>query len=802
MKRVSPVACRPRVADYSFLWWAHGASSTCCPRRGNAPKTSDRQKVVCIQAGRYGLALDAEKVELLHFGPVAKPVPAAEAVAQGNEAVFALPKGILDLSVTTGGTTYTCVRGAVDQRDHFNFPIRLIESGRFVQRIDVLQLVFEDKAGRRLNAAGRLEMVAWPDRLRLLLEVTPEEPLTNAALAARFGNADRVAHGSESRDSWAAGQKWSVMAALAPGAGRVADAERPLGIEATTGGGRSKVKAIHDPTGGMYRVELPSQRWSSKSGTYDPEEHLDRLDRYRVKVSNPADRERVCRLRFVREPFHAGITGFTPMIRDAEGHPTGIPVQLSKNWHSREERRALYDGAWFHGSTMLHLPPRSETELELAIAYARWGGVPAASHAQLCLIGWGTNQRWDEAAIGSFGESICYEPDGCQRRCMIDDVRPLMVWQMNSKRRKWGWTNNVGGGDFLVYVDERGLYQYLTHAKADYRAHGPNLTDVVYAGTTVDGHIAVRVGVSTPRCDDINRAFHRLRYDVLKPTRFQRLAFYQLGADHYLWFQFLKMARGNASGLVEEWTPKLGGKRYHRTGIPCEGDAPWFSLHETVSKDTQGGAWANRGLIIRSWKARLGGKDVPTPFASVYGTAVGAKSASLELSPPPGVKELLPGDFVEAEVELVIMPMKADDYYGPNDGLRAALKAGGNTWKPIHREAAGNHLGLAAQKGIVRGRYPVVVQVDDGQRAELTVAGGVGYVPITFTGLADCRGYKLSRWADGKWVAVDQGVHGNDFWQTDHDPVTDTWRITYNVSLDTPGDERRSVRFAFGRKEP
>ena len=59
-----------------------------------------------------------------------------------------------------------------------------------------------------------------------------------------------------------------------------------------------------------------------------------------------------------------------------------------------------------------------------------WGGVPAASHAQLCLIGWGWNQRWDQAAIGSWGESICYEPEGIQVRCMIDDVRPLMVWSM------------------------------------------------------------------------------------------------------------------------------------------------------------------------------------------------------------------------------------------------------------------------------------------------------------------------------------------------------------------------------------
>jgi hypothetical protein len=55
------------------------------------------------------------------------------------------------------------------------------------------------------------------------------------------------------------------------------------------------------------------------------------------------------------------------------------------------------------------------------------------------------------------------------------------------------------------------------------------------------------------------------------------------------------------------------------------------------------GPWANRGLVIRSWKARLGGKDAP-PFASVYGTmAAKIPSAALELSAPQDLKQLQPG---------------------------------------------------------------------------------------------------------------------------------------------------------------
>src|SRR5205085_10096052 len=34
---------------------------------------------------------------------------------------------------------------------------------------------------------------------------------------------------------------------------------------------------------------------------------------------------------------------------------------------------------------------------------------------------------------------------------------------------------------------------------------------------------------------------------------------------------------GNAQGLVEEWGFQQGGLRYERTGIACDGEAPWFS---------------------------------------------------------------------------------------------------------------------------------------------------------------------------------------------------------------------------------
>jgi hypothetical protein len=65
--------------------------------------------------------------------------------------------------------------------------------------------------------------------------------------------------------------------------------------------------------------------------------------------------------------------------------------------------------------------------------------------------------------------------------------------------------------------------------------------------------------------------------------------------------------------------------------------------------------------------------------------------------------------------------------------------------------------------------------MDRGQRAELVVAGGIGYVTVTLTGLNHSRGHELL--VPGQ--RLNQSVQGNDFWQTDFDPQRKTWSITF-----------------------
>ena len=135
------------------------------------------------------------------------------------------------------------------------------------------------------------------------------------------------------------------------------------------------------------------------------------------------------------------------------------------------------------------------------------------------------------------------------------------------------------------------------------------------------------------------------------------------------------------------------------------------------------------------------------------------------------------------------------EFYGTYGGLirRLALKAGlrdgANHWRGVHRQALGNDLRVDAIRGRLVAAYPPVVAVDRRGRAELEILGGTGYLPVTFTGLRRSRGWSLqSIDASGSASTVDQSVHGRDFWQAAHDPVSGTWRLTFNLPRDANAD--------------
>lgn len=524
---------------------------------------------------------------------------------------------------------------------------------------------------------------------------------------------------------------------------------------------------------GWHRINIDGVGAASPPPGFDPVN--DSMERIRLVLTNPTGGEQTARLMFEKGGGGFSVTGMSAVLRTPDGLPTGIPVQLSKNWHN-DRRGGVHSGTWFHGISQVRLPPKSTTELELSIVYGHWGGVAAASHAQLCLVGWGSNQRWDESALGSWGESICHEPSTAQARASILDVRPVMVGRKNGGP-SWNWTSNVGGGDWFRLFDRSGNHVPPAAMRAIHHRSGPCLTEVTYAGRLAPG-ASHSVTASLARTDDIVRGIYRLRLDIAQPVDISRLAIFQVGADTYNFTREAKLAVGDESGLLREWAATPGGDIYRTAPVECSGRIPWMSLHQGQPRSAGDvkGAWANRGIVIRSWEARLGGKPAPPRVAEHGTSARGGRSSTLDIVPPPGVTRLERGDFVEATIEYVVVPQFATDYYGPNQALRAALSKHGNTWRLIHREAVGNDRKVAMRRGTLEHTFPDIRVRAGNNSAAFTLTGGLAHVPVTFTGLTSPGGHTLLM--DGS--PVDQSVHGNDFWQTDYDASTRRWSRTYN----------------------
>jgi hypothetical protein len=313
---------------------------------------------------------------------------------------------------------------------------------------------------------------------------------------------------------------------------------------------------------------------------------------------------------------------------------------------------------------------------------------------------------------------------------------------------------------------------------------------VTYAGRTGRA-IEQSATVSIARTDDVLRGIYRLRMDVKEAMNFSRFVLFQMGADTYSYTGERKIALGNEDGLLREWSTQWGGNTYRTKPAACTGRVPWISLHEAVSRarPTEHGAWANRGLVIRAWDARLGGKKAAPWIAERGVKAHGRDTSTIDIVPPPRITSLNRGDFVEATIEHIIVPQFVNDYFGPSESLRTALGKWENTWRMIHREATGNDRSVKAKTGKLERLYPDVRIQTSNDRAEFTLAGGLGYVPITFTGLTAHKGYILM--LDGQ--RIDQSIHGNDYWQTDYDPSKRCWTQTFNIPI-SPG-RIHSVRF-------
>jgi hypothetical protein len=194
---------------------------------------------------------------------------------------------------------------------------------------------------------------------------------------------------------------------------------------AAEGSGGMVYQAQYEPSVGAYVVDVPTFERDWQTGYTD----IRNYDEVLLRVTNNgSDQHQVPVLFDVQKPAH--ITGQTPILCDADGKATGIPVQLSNNWHH---------GVYSKFYTILPCSP-GQTDYRLRIAHGFWGALAVASHAQPSLYGYGEIGRWDQIAIGCWGETMCFDIDNSLTPMMITDVRMLMTRE-GRDGRKWNWSD-------------------------------------------------------------------------------------------------------------------------------------------------------------------------------------------------------------------------------------------------------------------------------------------------------------------------------------------------------------------------
>ena len=700
---------------------------------------------------------------------------------------------------------------------------RIIDSGRYVNRFDNINIRFKDQG---LSKYARVEYVASKNFVALNYELLSSSACEcglrfsfdlNGSSASRILDGRGVKCLDENENGFAViKQKDSSASITAAGGKAVCEREsvnvpaneykgfgviiipvkhgdesliekfiasEQLEITAAQAGG-GELPVTYKKSEGIYRIDV-SEIVTGSQGAASGRNNYDRV-KFTVKNAQTTDVEPV--ICFYKDK-NMSITGVSPMIRDAETlYPTGESVQISKNWHHKSDysdatlavRESLYQGPWFHGYFSAGVSGNSVYEREYTCAYGNWGSVYAASHAQLCLIGWGGNQLWDQSALGSWGESVTYDPDMGLGRSIIDDVRPFLVTGPTGGNQKYNWTGNVGGANFLDYIEES--EQKLINQRVTYSAQAPNLTSVTYSGITANGKIKSDVTINLGRTDDINRNYYTIRYAFLEDVDFGRLSLFKVVADGYADNNFAYYAYGDENGVIKAEQNASGAKLgYENGGVQdAKNKSFWYGLYNSSNADENGDVM----FIVRDYNAVINGKTYDKPGYRFFGTRDNVTQMSCEITVPSAAGNTVKkGSVIEMVIEYSVLPANFETFYGAADYLIQTRELMG-TADAMFQQAVAGKIAASATVGRLKSTQPVAVIADNGGGecvAQVDINGGLGYLPLTIEGLPSYQGYKLQVKRGEIWEDIDQSVKGNDFWQAYRNANTGGYSFTFNV---------------------
>ncbi|MDF7823569.1 sulfatase-like hydrolase/transferase [Pontiellaceae bacterium B12227] len=744
------VEVEPGISDnnlnYTYLYFENGYPTPLSGYRRPQSEANTAARAnpdLVVQTGYYSLMLDCDDMELKGYDAL---VGSDYRTALHEDVAVFTPADLI-LSVTKDGTDYTCTGAPV--QNSTNQLVRLIQSNRFNQRFDLLGLVFEDSSGNILNADARFEVTAWADRVAFKLDLSGEPGVTETSV--RVVSPFSVLH-----ESTVAGD--AAVLCIQPHT----DATLPAWDSddyINQAYARDTLNALtcsFDADEYALYIDVPADSVSYPADT-------NRVDEYVIEITNPDSIAQNIPLIF-EQPTPRKITGTVmTMCEEDDGRPIGIPVQISKNWHGTSSD-IVHRGSWLRGYTMVPLAAGETKRFRLRVIYGYWGGAGAVSHSQLSLIGWGKNWKWDESALGAWGESCTYDPCLHAGVAFMDDIRPTFTTPMNSGTDH-NWTENSGGGDYLIYRDHSNTYRWIKRLKTAYLWTGPNMTEVLYSGTTDDDKIRVTYSSRAMRTSDYHRRFHGYEYefleDVISP---ERLVFHQMAADYYTGPTFTNYYRGDETGLLSTDVVDAGGNTYK--GIPVQFNNQWLSIDDVMSYNKV--SRSRRGIINLS--STLNGSSFPL-YMHTYGRTWGSDRMMFDFAGDSVERSYSAGDVVEGEFEFIMPPNDAAVYWGNDAEFSARLAAyGSNAWNAVFDEFRHNaELNLAVHEGTLIRKYPIEIQTLETAPvlADFTIyAGGIGHVPVVLKGITPGLALQAQRWSSGGWVPLETAdVNENNDYQ-------------------------------------
>lgn len=731
--------------NYTYLYYENGY-----PKDTNSAATADPDLI--IQTGHYSLKLECDTMNLTGYDALT----GSDYLSALTEDVTTFSPATLILKAYVGSKKYVCNYADVRESDN-SMNVRLIQSGQYVQRFDHLGLVFTASDGSQLSAKGALEITAWPDHVTFQLDLSGATEVTRTTIY--LISPDNVGHLKDNSGSVA-------LLSLSPHTDSTYTSPSVSSVisNATRDSNGDALTTVYDSYEAGYKITVPSTIVN-----YNTVTNKDRVDEFTMTITNPTSSAMDVPLIF-EQPDVRAVTGTMMMLVDPiDKSPLGIPVQVSKNWHGTAG--LLHEGFWLRGYSMLPLAAGESQTITLRVVFGFWGEgeLASATHSQLSLVGWNggehTNWKWDESALGSWGESLTYDPVNNASGSFMADIRPTFTYGYTSGTA-YAWTENAGGGDFMVYYDANGTYRFNKKVKTCYRWAGPNLTEVIYSGVTDDDKIRYTHTVRGSGTFDYHRKYHKFKYEFLDAVNPSRFLFYQMASDNSSsggpFFDYYY--RGTQAGLTSSYTADKGGDVYKGSAIAFSDS--WLSIDDVTTKNSDTSS-SHRGMM--PLYTTLNGSNFST-YMHPYGVEFGSTGKMIfDMSASSVSRTYSLGDVIEGEVLFMMPPKTSSNYWGEDSEFSSRLSNFTQPWNAVYDEFRYNRdMSVTMHAGTMVQNYPLEIDAaNQNILADFTInSGGIGHVPVVLNDVPENMSLYVQRNVSGTWVDYEIDLEGNnDYYQ-------------------------------------